>query len=128
MFQPVKISGKWAKDAHGLQRNKLLLGFAWVKYVLVEWHLYFRIMGPDQFLTRITGVFGHIHMSAVHNSLFTVRRSPNPALQVVLVLNVESIVIKWSVSRYLVMNSIKERFDSMDGAKSEAVQKIQERF
>ena len=57
------------KDAHGLQRNKLLLGFAWVKYVLVEWHLYFRIMGPDQFLTRITGVFGHIHMSTVRNSL-----------------------------------------------------------
>ena len=26
------------------------------------------------------------------------------------------------------MNSIKERFDSMDGTKSEAVQKIQERF
>ena len=26
------------------------------------------------------------------------------------------------------MNSIKERFDSMDGTESEAVQKIQERF
>ena len=111
MFLLPRITAKRAKDAHGLQRNKLLLGFVWVKYVLVEWLLFFRIMGTDPPC--------HIdYWFARTCQLFVVPRW----------LYRKSIVNRWSVSRYLVMNSIKERFDSMDGTESEAVQKIQERF
>ena len=49
MFLLPRITVKRAKDARGLQRNKLLLGFVWGKYVLVEWLLFFHIMGTDPF-------------------------------------------------------------------------------
>ena len=110
MFLLPRITVKRAKDAHGLQRNKLLLGFVWVKYVLVEWLLFFRIMGTDP-PCHIDYCFARTWLSVVPCWLYR-----------------KSIVNRWSVSRYLVMNSIKERFDSMDGTESEAVQKIQERF
>ena len=110
MFLLPRITAKRAKDAHGLQRNKLLLGFVWVKYVLVEWLLFFRIMGTDP-PCHIDYCFARTWLSVVPCWLYR-----------------KSIVNRWSVSRYLVMNSIKERFDSMDGTESEAVQKIQERF
>ena len=112
-FLPIRTTVNRAKDAHGSQRSKLLLGCVWVKYVLVEWLLSFRIMGTD-LLWSGTGLFEHVTCRNADCSVpFTDRKS---------------IVNRWSVSRYLVMNSIKERFDSMDGTKSEAVQKIQERF
>ena len=110
MFLLPRTTVKRAKDAHGLQRNKLLLGFVWVKYVLVEWLLFFRIMGTDP-PCHIDYCFARTWLSVVPCWLYR-----------------KSIVNRWSVSRYLVMNSIKERFDSMDGTESEAVQKIQERF
>ena len=49
MSRLARITAKLTKDVHGSQRNKLLLGFVWVKFALVEWLLFFLIMGADRF-------------------------------------------------------------------------------